>query len=89
MQDNKVDIYNAKLEPKLNFLLALLGEYNFLALCNEFGGSSLYIPKYETIVRQIRNNKIIEEFKNGVSLSQLRKKYNLSETALRKIIYKN
>ncbi|WP_430708682.1 Mor transcription activator family protein [Mucispirillum schaedleri] len=41
------------------------------------------------MVRQIRNNKIIEEFKNGVSLSQLRKKYNLSETALRKIIYKN
>lgn len=89
MQDNKVNIYNAELEPKLNFLLALLGECNFLTLCSEFGGSSLYIPKYDTIVRQIRNKNIIEEFKNGVSLSQLRKKYNLSETSLRKIIYKN
>ena len=29
LQDNKVDIYSADLEPKLNFLLALLGEYNF------------------------------------------------------------
>ena len=45
-----------------------------LALCAEFGGSSIYIPKQETLNRELRNKDILEEYKNGVSLHQLRKK---------------
>ena len=55
--------------------ISVLGKEKALALCAEFGGSSIYIPKQETLNRELRNKEIIEEYKNGVSLHQLRKKY--------------
>ncbi|MDT3694595.1 MAG: Mor transcription activator family protein [Mucispirillum sp.] len=68
--------------------ISVLGKEKALALCAEFGGSSIYIPKQETLNRELCNKEIIEEYKNGVSLHQLRKKYQLSETTLRTIIFK-
>ena len=68
--------------------ISVLGKEKALALCAEFGGSSIYIPKQETLNRELRNKEIIEEYKNGVSLHQLRKKYQFSETTLRTIIFK-
>ena len=75
-------------DDKLFLLLSILGEEKALALCAEFGGSSIYIPKQETLNRELRNKDILEDYKNGVSLHQLRKKYRLSETTLRTIIFK-
>ena len=92
MQNSKI-IVDSELDAnvsddKLFLLLSILGEEKALALCAEFGGSSIYIPKQETLNRELRNKEIIEEYKNGVSLHQLRKKYQLSETTLRTIIFK-
>ena len=92
MQNSKI-IVDAEIDAnvsddKLFLLLSILGEEKALALCAEFGGSSIYIPKQETLNRELRNKDILEEYKNGVSLHQLRKKYKLSETTLRTIIFK-
>ena len=92
MQNSKI-IVDAEMDAnisddKLFLLLSILGEEKALALCAEFGGSSIYIPKQETLNRELRNKDILEEYKNGVSLHQLRKKYRLSETTLRTIIFK-
>ena len=92
MQNSKI-IVDAEIDAnisddKLFLLLSILGKEKALALCAEFGGSSIYIPKQETLNRELRNKEIIEEYKNGVSLHQLRKKYQLSETTLRTIIFK-
>ena len=75
-------------DDKLAMLLFLLGEDKAHALCSEFGGSSIYIPKVDTLNREIRNKKIIDDYRVGASFHQLRKKYQLSETALRNIIFK-
>ncbi len=92
MQNSKI-IVDSELDAnvsddKLFLLLSILGEEKALALCAEFGGSSIYIPKQETLNRELRNKDILEDYKNGVSLHQLRKKYKLSETTLRTIIFK-
>lgn len=92
MQNSKI-IVDAEIDAnvsddKLFLLLSILGEEKALALCAEFGGSSIYIPKQETLNRELRNKDILEDYKNGVSLHQLRKKYKLSETTLRTIIFK-
>ena len=75
-------------DDKLAILLSLLGENKAHALCSEFGGSSIYIPKADTLNRELRNKKIISDYKAGASFHQLRKKYQLSETTLRNIIFK-
>lgn len=92
MQNSKI-IVDSELDAnvsddKLFLLLSILGEEKALALCAEFGGSSIYIPKQETLNRELRNKDILYDYKNGVSLHQLRKKYKLSETTLRTIIFK-
>lgn len=92
MQNSKI-IVDAEIDAnvsddKLFLLLSILGEEKALALCAEFGGSSIYIPKQETLNRELRNKDILEDYKNGVSFHQLRKKYKLSETTLRTIIFK-
>lgn len=55
-------------------------------LIENFGGCQLYIPKWETIYKEVRNKKIRENF-NGFNYRELAKKYNLSEKTVRKIVY--
>lgn len=92
MQNSKI-IVDAKIDANVSddkffLLLSILGKDKALALSAELGGSSVYIPKQETLNRELRNKDILEDYKNGVSLHQLRKKYKLSETTLRTIIFK-
>lgn len=57
--------------------------YNILI--ENFGGCQIYIPKRETIFKNIRNEEIIKNF-NGFNQRELAKKYNLSEKTVRKIV---
>lgn len=88
MQNSKIkDNIICDTDDKLGLLLSILGEEKAVALCSEFGGSSLYIPKADTLNRELRNKKIISDYKAGVSFHQLRKTYKLSETTIRNIIF--
>lgn len=59
----------------------------FKKLVELLGGSSLYIPKEDTLIRPIRNRIIKERF-NG-DYKALAKKYNISESQIRYILSKN
>lgn len=72
---------------KLQTLITMLGKEKLLVLCDEFGGASLYIPKKETVLRTIRNEAIIRDYKAGFNLNRLRKKYKISETQVRAIVF--
>lgn len=58
--------------------------YNFVvnpdndlnATIKEFGGSSIYIPSHKTT---FRNNEIIEQYKQGISVKKLARAFDLSE----------
>lgn len=57
-------------------------------LVANYGGSSIYINKIDTVTRSERNNEIRRKF-NGSNYRELAKEYGFSETGIRKIINKN
>ena len=63
----------------------LIGVDAFLRLCQQYGGSNLYIPKKDRVTRHIRDIKINREF-DGANYKELARKYKLSESHVRKIV---
>ncbi|KYG90370.1 hypothetical protein A0U40_18420 [[Bacillus] sp. KCTC 13219] len=66
-------------------IAAIVGVDAFLKLCDYYGGSNLYIPKRDSVTRYVRDTKIKEEF-NGGNYLALARKYQLSESHIRKIV---
>lgn len=62
-----------------------IGVENFLKLSQLVGGDSVYIPQQETILRQLRDQKIQEEY-DGCNVQQLSQKYGISRRWVYQII---
>lgn len=54
-----------------------IGPENFYKLAKAVGGTTLYIPLAESVVRPVRNRHIREEF-NGFNHEELAQKYNVT-----------
>lgn len=65
-------------------MVEAIGFDNFIKLADYAGGTTIYIPKAEALIRPIRDKKIKDEF-NGFNHQELAKKYNLSERWIRAI----
>ena len=65
-----------------------IGIENMLKLCTQFGGSTLYMPKRDSVIRELRNRRICEEF-NGYNKKELCKKYQVSGRWIDEIISRN
>lgn len=69
-------------------LAETVGLEAYRKLVENYGGSSIYINKIDTVTRSERNNEIRRKF-NGSNYRELAKEYGFSETGIRKIINKN
>ncbi len=58
-----------------------------LKLLRRYSGAQIYVPKYETIIRPIRNRAIKAEF-DGSNYKALSCKYGISTSHLRAILKK-
>lgn len=67
-------------------LVDVIGLEAFNKLVYHYGGSSIYIPKTDTIERQKRNTKICSEYLGGKTLKYLSIKYSLTENQIRSIL---
>lgn len=67
-------------------IVSVIGINAFIALCKDYGGATLYIPKIDNIERIIRDAQIKEDYKNGMSYKEMREKYKLSEAHIRRIL---
>ncbi len=56
-----------------------------LALGEEFGGMSLYLPKIETALRRWRDKNIRTEF-DGTNVVKLARKYRITPSRIRQIL---
>lgn len=65
-------------------LIRIIGLEPFLKLMNASGGTYLYVPKPDQILRKIRDEKIRAEFK-GNNYRKLALKYGLTEITIRHI----
>lgn len=65
----------------------IIGIDSYIRLVKEYGGTSIYVLKEDSLIKDIRDNKIREEF-NGGNYVYLAKKYNLTENSIRNIVNK-
>lgn len=63
----------------------VIGIEAYRKLVEHYGGSKIYIAKYDTITRPDRNNEIKQKF-NGGNYRQLALEYNLAEVTVRNIV---
>lgn len=75
------------LTPEQQELSDLLGMDTFLRLVRLCGGTSLYIPKSESVGRAARDAMIRAEF-TGSNYKELAAKYRLSDVWIRSIVTK-
>ena len=80
---DKIQMENLDEEQKA--LAELIGLESFKNLVRAFNGTSIYIPKIESLEKTIRDKMIKEEF-NGGNYKELALKYGLTETWIRNIV---
>lgn len=89
MNDKWIDELSEDMIPKTyKELVEVIGIRKFKELCDAIGGTTIYFPKGESVLRPIRDRLIREEF-NGNNYNELALKYNLSERWVRAIINPN
>jgi Mor family transcriptional regulator len=72
--------------PPINQPLARqLGIETYIKLAQIAGGTTIYIPKADSLLQPARDRCIIKEF-NGSNYKELAIKYNLSESWVRQVI---
>ena len=70
----------------LQGLVDIMGIEAFIQLIKQYGGSSLYIPNENSVLKPIRN-RLIKEYFNGNNYKQLAKEFKISEMQVRNIIH--
>ena len=63
----------------------LVGMEGFRNLVRTFGGTSIYIPKVESLEKTVRDQRIREEF-DGSNYKELAMRYGRTETWIRSIV---
>lgn len=80
---DRVQIENLDEEQKT--LAELIGLEGLKSLVRAFNGTSIYIPKIESLEKAVRDELIKEDF-NGRNYRELALKYGLTETWIRNIV---
>ena len=70
----------------LQGLVDIMGIEAFIELIKQYGGSSLYIPNENSVLKPIRN-RLIREYFNGNNYKQIAKEFKISEMQVRNIIH--
>lgn len=73
---------------ELEILFNIVGEEKYLEIARMYGGTSIYIPKYSSVIRNNRNREIAKRY-NGINARQLSREYGLTADRIRKIADEN
>lgn len=74
------------LPDNFQYVAELVGLEKAIEIVKHFGGSTLYIPKIDCCHRYSRNQKIVRDYKSGLTYSQIAIRYNLTTVSVRNII---
>ena len=66
-------------------MVNIVGIVKFLEITKIYGGASVYIPLYKSIIRPARDRDIIKKY-NGFNEKELAKMYNISVYNIKRII---
>lgn len=62
---------------------------SFIKFLKYFGGTSIYIPKIDCLLRCAREQKIVQDCKEGLSYKEIGRKYGISERWVAETISQN
>lgn len=79
------EISTAELPEPYSSIADIIGLDNTLLLAGKMGGSTLYLPKIDTVYRSARDKKIRDEFTGG-NYATLAKRHRLTERRIRNIV---
>lgn len=79
------EILSKDLPEPYSSLADIIGLDKTILLAGKMGGSTLYLPKIDTLYRGVRDKKIRQEFTGG-NYTSLAKKYGLTERRVRNIV---
>lgn len=85
MKDEKIRVTLEDLQENHRNFGRILGVEKLLALSREYGGSSIYIPKPEELMKSGKYRAILEE-QSGKSVKALAKKYHVSESTVYRLM---
>lgn len=63
----------------------VIGVKNLIKLSKEFGGTSIYIPKVDELIKYKKYQLILEEF-DGSNIKKLVKKYSVAKSTIYNIL---
>lgn len=66
-------------------LAAIIGIDNLIKLSNHFGGTQIYVPQTEKLIKNVIYRAVIEEF-DGTNIKILAKKYDISESTVYRLV---
>ena len=64
----------------------LIGLENLLKLADAAGGKRIYIPKRDGILKYFLVEKIRKEYKEGATITELAKKYDLARSTIHEYV---
>lgn len=73
------------ISEKYRVIVELVGIGNMMQISKYLMGDKLYFPKPDSIIRQARNRKILEEY-NGYNEVELAKRFDLSVSHIKTIV---
>lgn len=71
--------------PNYRLLAEMIGVKKLFEVCKMFQGDNIYLPKAVTLLRSVRNRKIIEE-STGYNEKEMAKKYDLTSVQIKNIL---
>lgn len=74
-----------ELPEPYNDMARIIGTENLIKLIEEFGGTQIYLPHKDKLMKQYKYQAILKEF-NGSNKRELSKKYDISESTIYRII---
>lgn len=74
-----------KINQNLAALFEIVGQEKFLEIAKLYGGNNVYIPTYQSCLRESRNKEIRKRF-NGINAQTLAYEYGISVNHIKKII---
>ncbi len=69
----------------LREMVEFIGIENFIKVCRFYGGRIVYVPLYKNLLIKYINRKIIAEY-NGKNFDELRLKYSMSNSQLKRVL---
>ncbi len=81
-----LEIYIPNRAKKSSKLIQIIGMDDLVSLCQHYHGTVIKIPRLMTLRLMLRNQKICKARNEGIPLSELARKFNLTQRQIHNIL---